>query len=229
MADTKERLTLVTEKDVILFAAITGKGVDNYDKDGFIYKAAIQVSKDEKKRIKKVILDFYTANKSKTAPEHPANWDNIIYETKEGETAFSAATQTEFDGEKAIVGLYDGRRNPLDPKQYGSIGKGSVGRLSVNLKIYTSGKKEGVSLFLNAVSLSSFVPYSGGGDHSGDFAVDDDADELGGGGSGFDPVNAFETALNDEDFKAAKQLLMELEGHADHKKFKKALKKAKGK
>lgn len=175
MADLKERKTIVTAKNNILFAVVTGRGVDNYDKDGYIYKVAVELDKDEEKRIRKEAKAFWNANKSKDQGDEPANWENITYKDKEGNRAISAQTKVEINGDPVVVGLVDGQRNKLDPKVYGSIGKGSTGAISITMKIYQSGRKEGVSLFLNAVQLGTFVPYSGGGgDHSGDFGETDD-------------------------------------------------------
>lgn len=170
MADLSAKKVLVIEKSNILFCAITGEGIDNYEKDGKLFKVAQEISKAEEKRIRKEVLAFYQANKSASnTKDEPANWENITYVTSDGDRAVSAHTNTEINGKPQNVTLVDGEKNPLDKDKYGNIGKGSTGRISINLKMYTSGKKEGVSLYLNAVQLATFVPYEGGGNSANDF------------------------------------------------------------
>ena len=166
MANTKVTKTLITARSKVAFASVVGKGVDNYDGDGFIYKVAMTISKAEKKRIEKEVLKFWNENKSSDAPEYPANWDNMTYKDKNGEWGVSASTATILNDEPVNVSLIDSKRNPLDPSVYGSMGQGSEGCLGIKMRVYQSGKKnvkEGVSMFLTVLQILSFVPYSGGG------------------------------------------------------------------
>lgn len=59
------------------------------------------------------------------------------------------------------------------------IGNGSLGSISGKLKPYVSGKKTGVSLFLNAVQITKFEEYEGSagfGSQEGEFEGVEDAD-----------------------------------------------------
>jgi len=240
--DSKAVVLITTEKNNILYAALTGKGVKYDDRSAYKYKVSIEVSKAEAKRIKAEVLELWEQVKSSDQGSKPANWKNIVYKTKDGKLAVTADTNVEFDGEPIEIPIREGKRNELlDPKKFGSIGAGSTGRVSFNLKGYESGRKEGISMFLRGLQLSTFVPYVGGTDTSGDYDTDDEADDLSG-GAAYVPekkekkkessqdsplIEEFNEALEDEDWDEAADLLDELEGNDAYKKLKKALKKAK--
>jgi hypothetical protein len=169
----KEKLKLVVppegefEPATILFGAVSGEGVDNYDGDGKEYKVAIQLDKKEAKWFRKQVLEFWEEYAPRGAGDKPANWETLLREDKEedGKFVLYAKTNTEFNGQPKIIPIVNHKGAKLDPEQYGRIGKGSKGRIAVSVATYTQGKnnaKSGVSVFLDAVKLIKFVEPSSG-------------------------------------------------------------------
>jgi len=188
MADLKARETLTTGVNEVTFSSITGEGVDNIDKKYKIYKCAVIVSDAEKERILKQVKKFFKDNKSKDYKgKKPANWDNIVFTDKAGNNVISPYSRVDpkGDGKQVDITLVDGNRNPLDKDVYGSIGSGSKAAISSNIKMYESVGKEGVSIFLTAVQLVTFVPYTGGGNAAGNFEVIEDSENLAGDAANF--------------------------------------------
>jgi len=169
--NTKATLDIATEENEFLFVTITGKGVDNFEEDGKLYKAVQKIDKKDAKVFRQKVLEFWQANKDAEMPEEPKNFKNITWENANGDTCISAETAVSFtdkDTDEVTpvrVGLVDGDLNKLDPDEF-KIGKGSVGSVSIRLKCYESGKGKnlsgGVSMFLTAIQLIEYVPYSGG-------------------------------------------------------------------
>ena len=157
-----------TELVDITFASIRGKGVDNYEGNGKIYKVAATLGKKEAKRIRKAVMKFYEDNKTKGMDEKPANWKNITFIAEgTGEESISLETGTTYpDGDPITIGIIDIDNEKLDPEIFSKIGSGSKGWIYYTMAIYETGnaraKKEGVSMFLTSVQLSEFVPYAGG-------------------------------------------------------------------
>jgi len=172
MAKEKKAYLRVETEDIgeFTFGIISGKGFKAYEENDFLsYKVTLEITKSEAKRLKKIIQDFWDENKPENGKTKPANFDSLVYYNEKTENySISPHARVRFDGqdEDNVIGIVDIDGEKLDPKVFGSIGKGSTGWVSFNLTTYA----KGVSMYLNAVQLDEFVPYSGGGDGSGNFS-----------------------------------------------------------
>lgn len=170
MATEKETLVIPNENDFdpaeIPFGVVTGEGLDNYDEDGKEYSVSIILGKKERKDVLGSVMDYWKTHKPEGSGKEPDNFDNIVREGEDGDYILYSKTQTEFKGKPNVVTIVNHEGVKLDPEEFGSIGKGSVGRVAVKMGVYTQGKgkkmKCGVSLYLAAVKLTNFVAYEGG-------------------------------------------------------------------
>jgi hypothetical protein len=162
---------------------ITGEGKENLS--GVMqYKADLVLEGEPAEKLKAEIQAFWEANRPKgiVEPKSLGFYDHQIptgekdeetgkniYE-KTGKTMFSFKTATTFgDGKPKVVQVFNasGARINLGEQ---TIGNGSRGRIDGAIDIYEvrgKGKNAaivdaGVTLFLNAIQLSKFVPYVGG-------------------------------------------------------------------
>ena len=232
MANPAMNITLTDQE--VGFAILTGKGVENKNKSGddrMEYSCAVIVNAKQKEALLKQITEFYEAEAS-------AKWQKSHDNDKDPETFFTVSKD---DKKKflfwASQGVKDGiklkRASGTDfgIKQFATLGSGSKIDAEYRIFWYEHNGKEGIGLRLSAVQLNEYVEYSGGGGNTLDgeeiptedgieTATPEKVDYT-------EAVKDFEEALGDKDFKLAKTILGDLEGHEDYKKFKKALKKAK--
>jgi hypothetical protein len=187
MAEAKKDRLLVIVPDEekfgpaeIPFGVVTGEGVDNYEGDDKEYTVSILLSKAENKQFRKTALEFWEDHKPKGADDEPDNWEHITRKDKENKGGFIlyAKTQTHFGDKQYVIDILNHEVYKLDPLEYGSIGKGSMGRVAVTLTPYARKRDFGLSVFLSAVKLTKFVKYesSGGGEAFKSEKGDVDAD-----------------------------------------------------
>lgn len=191
----KDRVTVVVpnENDFkpanILFGVVSGDGVPDYNhvKSGgkrgeMQYSVTLQLGKKEAKDFKEAVLSYWEDHAPKDAGEEPINFGNILRKDKEDEGMFLlyAKSKTQFDGKANIIPIVNHEGTKLDPAEYGSIGKGSKGRLAVTFSIYEGDDDYGVSVYLSAVKLTKFVAYEGSGGASAFGAEDGEVDGAGG-------------------------------------------------
>lgn len=122
---------------------------------------------------------------------HKIKTDKIDPETEEviweedGLIAFTFKTNTTYgDGKDKVITIFNakGREVQLGDRK---IGQGSRGRIKGVIKGYEQPKEAGVSLYLNGIQLSKFVPFVGGtsfdeledGDEDGFEGFDEDGQE----------------------------------------------------
>lgn len=158
------------------YVQISGQGKLNYNEDGYVYVATINLTGDAAEELKakcdEVLGDLAKGENLKSRGYRELMKDEEgIYtptsNTKErdakaeatGIYAFTFSTSTTFgDGKQKKVSVYNAaaaRINLGDKK----IGNGSKGAISGNLQRYKKGKDVGVSLFLNAIQLVDFKEY----------------------------------------------------------------------
>jgi len=183
-----EKLTVVVPNEdkfdpaEIPFGVVTGEGVDNFDGDGKVYSSSLLLGKKEAKFFRKEVMDFWEDNKPKHGGDEPDNWDNIVRKADSGGYILYAKTNVDFDGKQNIIAIVNHEGTKLDPEEYGTMGKGTKGRLAVTFSVYTQGKKKsGVSIFLSAVKLTEHEPYVASGG-AGAFGSDDKGSVSGKGG-----------------------------------------------
>ena len=166
---------------VIEFASIIGKGVKLDEKNNYMsYKVSMTITPEEAERINAIRKAIWAKFKPHGAKKKPAN--ELVFENPKDDKLYinPHCNVEDPDGKKANIGIVDGDLNKLDPDQFGKIGKGSTGYLSVNFTVYA----EGVSMYLNAVQLEEFKPYVGGaGDGTQGFKKKKGAKALSKGGS----------------------------------------------
>ena len=175
-----EKMKIKTPIGELLYVAVRGTGAQNYDGDGYEYKASIKLPKKDGKKLYKKIVDFFNENKpSKCKDDAPAN--NIYHKTDDGDMLFTFKTKVEFDGKPVKVRIYNSKNEEKEPPEGTLIGNGSKGVISGQLAVYSNkkGDNAGVSMFLNGIQLAKFVPYvpdSGFDEIDGEFEDFDNAD-----------------------------------------------------
>ena len=154
------------------FGVVSGEGVDNYSKDGKEYSVTIVLSKKVAKELQASVLEFWEANRG-DAPKEPDNFKSLIKKNKAGETVVYVKSATRFpSGDTVEIALVDGKKNPLDPEQYGKFGGDSQGRVNVGLAIYPAeGTPKGVSRYIQAVQLTKFE--KGGSNKTSGFGTEE--------------------------------------------------------
>jgi len=147
------------------FAAITGTGMYNEDKEANEYKVTLQLDMDEHSALMDDIDDFVEDNAVKGKTLH-----SVGYQTHEdydgipeGKFWIQAKTATEFegkDGVKAVdVNIYDATGNKCTLPDGVGIGKGSTGIVIGQFKIWDRKKEYGCSLYLSGVQIADFIPH----------------------------------------------------------------------
>ena len=147
-------------------------------------KAIIVVPEAEAKEAMAHIDAFWKENRpkgSKAVPKHKGYMVGTDEETGEetGEILFIFKTNPVFpSGDKKIVKVFTAKKPVREVQLNGQlIGRESVGKAIGTLAIYEYDGEYGVSLYLDAISLSKFVPYVGGVDIN-DIDEDDDAEDI---------------------------------------------------
>jgi hypothetical protein len=185
-AEKKDRLVVVVPNEEkfkpapIPFGVISGDGVDNYEGDDKEYTVSLLLSKKENDDFRDTVMEFWDEFKPNGAGDKPDNWKNLTRKDKENDKGFIlyAKTRTHFGDKPNVIDIRNHEGSKLDPEEYGSIGKGSEGRIAVTLIPYARKRDFGVSVFLSAVKLTKFVKFesSGGGAAFGAEAGDVEAD-----------------------------------------------------
>lgn len=203
-------IPVVTPVGELHYVQISGQGKLNYNEDGYVYTATINLTGEAAEELKakcdEVVGEIAKGENLKTRGYRELLKDaEGIYtptsNTKErdadaektGIIAFTFSTETTFaDGKTKKISVYNSANPPtrinLGDKK---IGNGSKGAISGRLRRYKKGKDVGVSLFLNAVQLVEFKEYvddAGFGAQEGGFLGDNES---------FDTSNAETEVVND--------------------------------
>jgi len=167
MASDKVFENIKTPVGELMYVNIAGDGAINYDGDGREYKATVKLPKKDGKKFEKEIIKFFNENKpSNYTKDEPVNKIHRVHE--DGDWLFNFKTNAVFEKDgvekKAEIRTFNskGERKPLPDGLF--IGNGSRGLIKGSMSVYTNGKgkslKAGVSLWLNGIQLSKFVPYT---------------------------------------------------------------------
>lgn len=195
MSELKPVVTPVGE---LFYVNISGQGKQNYNEDGYNYVATVHLSGKPAEKLKQEIeevLGPVPAGKTVKSRGY-----RELYKDKEGKlftptsnrkvtdedtktdlTAFTFSTSTTFaDGKPKKINVFNKNQGKVELGDR-KIGNGSRGAISGKMKQFVKGKEMGVSLFLNAVQITQFIPYEGDAgfeaQDEGDFEGFDDADE----------------------------------------------------
>ena len=147
-------------------------------------KVIIVVPKAEAKEAMAHIDAFWADNRprgSKVKPVHKGYMEGTDQDTGEltGDVLFIFKTNPEFpSGDKKIVKVFTAKKPVREVKLNGvQIGRESIGRAMGSLAIYEYDGEYGVSLYLDAISISKLVKYTGGVDVA-DIDEDDEAEDV---------------------------------------------------
>lgn len=175
MADLVKVATPVGE---LWYSNITGQGKKNYNEDGFVYTSTLHLKGDNatllKDKINEVLGPIPKGKlvKSVGYRELLEDADGIYTPSKKtverdksakptGVFAFVFSTGVAYeDGRPKTIAVYnkDAQKVNMGDRLIGNASKGAI---SGNLKRYESKDEVGVSLFLNALQLTEYVPYEG--------------------------------------------------------------------
>jgi len=184
MALAKFKFT--TPKGNLKWAFVDGKGKETEQGSGkFKYSVVVKVPLAEAQEAIKVIDEFWTENKPKQAKPKAKSMaykyevDETAEENRTGYVLFGMSTSTTFpSGDSKVVKIFTAKPPVREVKLNGKkIGAESLGRGIGTLAIYEYNGTFGTTLFLDAISLSTFKEYVGGTD-VGDVTTDDDADDI---------------------------------------------------
>ena len=184
---SKEKFT--SPKGNLKWCIITGKGKETEKNSGkFKYQVVVKAHKDEPevKEAMKHIDDFWAENKPKGSKPRPKTKAYKMEEDEDtgeetGYVYFGLSTPTTFGNSgdakkiKVFTAKVPVREVDLGSKQ---IGEESTGRAMGVLAIYEFNGSFGSTLYLDAISLSTFVQYEGGGATAEDVVTDDDAEDI---------------------------------------------------
>lgn len=145
---------------------ITGKGKkDLNDNDRFVASLVVPTDSDECIAFKEQIEEYWAENKPKGAKLKSLGFKELEDENGKttGRTSFNFWTGIVFptgDPKKVKVFNAKGAEVSLGDKK---IGNGSKGRIKGAMGIYDNGPAaRGVTLYLNGIQLTKFVPFEGG-------------------------------------------------------------------
>lgn len=163
---------------------LTANHIEKPNKKGKL-KTIVVVPKAEAQEAMDYIDNFWKENRpkgSKIQPKHKGYMAGTDEETGEetGDILFVFSTNPTFgtSGDKKVVKLFTAKAPVREVKLDGKLmGNESIGRGMGELAIYEYDGDYGVTLYLDAVSISKFVPYVGGVDAS-DVVTDDDAEDI---------------------------------------------------
>jgi len=184
MSLAKEKFT--TPKGNLKWAFVSGKGKETENNGVITYKysVAVKVHEDNCKEEMARIDAFWKENKPNQAKPNPKTKAYKYEEDddsgeKTGYVLFSMSTNTSFpSGDKKVVKLFTAKAPVREVQLNGKkIGEDSIGRGIGSLAIYSHKGSFGTTLFLDAISLSKFVEYTGGVGAE-DVTTDDDADDI---------------------------------------------------
>lgn len=147
-------------KGNLAWAYITGQGRKNLNgKDEFTIQ--VQVPAADAAGAIAEINAFWEANKPKGAKAAKSLGYKISAD--ESEVIFTLKTSTTYaDGKAKEIRIFNSKAEPVTLPANTRVGNGSRGRASGIMAIYDGGvAARGVTLYLDAVQLTKFVPYAG--------------------------------------------------------------------
>ena len=187
MADLER---IVTPKGVLMWVSISGQGKLNFNKDGREFSACIILEGDAAKNFRETVKTHFEANKGKGKKLQSLGYkacnengettykdgdEDVPYKLSETNyiiVRFKTGTTYKDDNNSPkIVEVRNAKNRPVELGQQ-LIGNGSIGRISGQMRYYENGANNGMSLFLDAVQLIKYVPYS----NDPGFGEDDEED-----------------------------------------------------
>jgi len=182
-----EKMKFTSPKGSPLWTIVTGKGKETEKgSNKFKYQTVIKVHQDDAVAEMKIIDDFWAENKPKGAKARPKTKAYKMEEDKEtgeetGYVLFGFSTPTTYgtSGDAKKIKVFTAkapiREVALGDKQ---IGEGSIARAMGVLATYEYNGSYGTTLYLDAISLSKFAAYEGGGATAEDVVEDEEAEDI---------------------------------------------------
>lgn len=170
------KLIFMSPKGEFRWAFISGAGRKNELNGKTEYSIDVLVPADEAQEAITILDSFWNENKPKGA-KTPKTTGYKIAENG-GEVKFTFKTSTTFpSGDAKKVRVFNAKAQEIELPKDQRIGNGSRGRVMGMMSIYDAPGAKGVTLYLDSVQLTKFVPYAA--------EAGFDADEDEGGFEGF--------------------------------------------
>lgn len=174
----KDLIPIVTPVGELWYVNITGQGKQNYNEDGYDYVATVQLTGEPAEKLKAQILEVL-GDVPKGSTVKSTGFRELLKDdegtytpttktaerdakaTKTGIFAFTFKTGVTFeDGRTKKVAVYNTAAQKVDMGDR-LIGNGSKGAISGKMQRNVRKDEVMVSLYLNAVQLTEYIPYSG--------------------------------------------------------------------
>ena len=160
-----ESMNVTSPKGALMYMTIDGEGKENFDGDGMVYEATIDVPMKDAEPFMDKIDDFMESKAPKGYKQA-----NVPYKTPsdsdkvpEDHVRFTFKTNVTMpSGSKVKVRIYDSNKVETSLPDDVKIGNGSTGYVSGVLRMYDrpKSKEYGASLFLKNVLLLDLVEYT---------------------------------------------------------------------
>ena len=161
MATTQQIVTPIGD---LAWVFITGEGrKDLNGNDRYVASVKFPNGSDELAKVKALIHEFWEANKPKGKGVPKSTGVKIETDKEGAESGFTLVnmwTGTTFpNGNTKVIKTYNAKGTEVNLVDK-SVGNGSRGSLSGVMAIYANGPNVGVTIYLNAVQITKFIPYS---------------------------------------------------------------------
>ncbi len=156
-SSTKQKIESPEGK--LMYVTIDGQGTKHPKAKDYNYECSVLVDKKEAKTFKKMVLDYFDANRPRGFKGDPDNEKNITREV-DGGYLITFKTRAEFEGKgKTKVGIYNSDAEEVTLPEDVKIGNGSVGLMSGAMDVYGDKLEAGVSLYLSNIMIYELVEY----------------------------------------------------------------------
>lgn len=148
----------------LMWINVTGQGKLNYNEDGREYVASVVMSKKVAKPLLDEIQAEYDAEHQKGKTLNSMGYKPCDEDGKADEDGafycFNFKTSTTYtDGKTKKITIYNSNAQKTSLGDV-RVGNGSEGAISGMMRYYINGKKDGVSMWLNAVQITKLEEYA---------------------------------------------------------------------
>ena len=171
---SNSKINVRTEKGELRWCFILPPGKKNNLNGENEYTASVVMSAEDAQPTIDLLDTLWEENKPKGHSKPPKSMGYKI-DDESGEVSFNFKTKTTYpSGDEKSIRIFNSKAEQIRLPKDKKVGNGSQGRLSGVAAVYDAGPAaRGVTLYLDAVQLTKFVAFSGGGP---DFEIDEDGD-----------------------------------------------------